>query len=122
GRPPSASTHRPESSAIAGSPVSRLARRALASAFSMNVECGSLASVTPSAACASTVTPSGASSCVISASLPALPDARTMRSSFIASSPSLPERRPLQLDEAADADGGQLEQCVHLHTRERRAL
>src|SRR5690606_22322776 len=79
GRPPSASTARPESSAIAGSPVARAACRALINAFSANVSAGSSAGATPSSACVTSSRRGPSSSARISASLPGLPVATTQR-------------------------------------------
>src|SRR5690606_34378818 len=79
GAPPSASTHRPESSATAGRPVAAEAWRALASAFSTKLGCGSSASPTPNTACGMTSMPSGASRACISAAFLALLLARTSR-------------------------------------------
>ena len=59
GAPSKASQHKPESSASAGKPVARLAWRALARAFSMNVQCGSAASVILKLDCGSTSILSG---------------------------------------------------------------
>src|ERR1700761_2107572 len=114
--PPSASTHSPESSAIAGSPVAADAWRALASAFSMNVMCGSSASVTPSSPWRTSSTPRPSNSACSSASFFALLEART---SFMASDS---EGGLLRDDQLADAGVGEVEQLVHLGARERGAL
>ena len=119
GAPPSASTARPESSAIAAPPAARAAWRALASAFSTKVACGSSASSMPSAPCATSSMPSGANSSPSSASLPALLDART---SPRRDRQRRGERRSLRADQLADALGGEREQAVHLVARERRAF
>ncbi len=79
GAPPSASTQIPESSASAGSRVNLEACRALASAFSMNVACGSSASGTLSWACGTTSMPREARIRRISRILPSLLVARTSR-------------------------------------------
>src|SRR4051812_16911952 len=117
----------PESSASAGSPDLRLACRALASAFSTKVGCGSSASATPSRDCGSTSMPSGASSASISRSFPGLDDART--SFFTApfyrrrGRPSLGEEGLLLLpEELRDAAVRELEERIELLPGERRAL
>src|SRR3990167_6749822 len=116
GAPPSASTHSPESSASAGSPVRRAAWRALASAFSMKVPCGSAASGTLNCCCDSTSMPSGRSSWPISSSLCALPVAMTIR----CMSPS--QGGFLLLHQRADAVLCQLQHGVHLVAAERCAF
>ena len=121
GAPPSASTHRPESSAIAAPPRGRAAWRALASAFSTKVACGSSASPMPSAPCATSSMPSGANSACSSASLPGLFEARTSLT------PRTGRRAPPSAARCAatssrDALAGEREQRVHLGAREGRAL
>src|SRR6185436_3548979 len=117
----------PESSASAGSLACALAWRALASAFSTKVTCGSSASGMPSSACAITSIPSGASNRRNSRSLPALPDARTRRGSDCTDSRCAENRSrrnggALLRDELADPALGQRKQRVHLASRERRAF
>ena len=105
---------------MAGRPVAAAAWRALASAFSTKVRCGSSASPTPSSLWRTSATPSGANSCCSSASLPALLEART---SFIVCNAALVSKACcLQRDQLADALFGQAQQRVHLGAREGRAF
>src|ERR1700760_2361957 len=113
--PPRASTHSPESSAIAGRPVAADAWRALASAFSMNVTCGSSASGTPSSPWRTSSTPRPSNSACSSASFLALLEART---SFMSDA----QRGLLRHDQLADARVREIEQLVHLDAREGRAF
>src|SRR5690554_4212622 len=76
GAPFRASTSRPESSASAGRPLTRLASLALSRAFSTKVRPVSSTSGTANSAWGRTSQPSGASSSWNSRSLPALPLAR----------------------------------------------
>src|SRR5580765_1906073 len=115
GAPPSASTQMPESSASAGSPLLSHACRALTSAFSMNVGCGSSASPMPSSTCDTTSNPSGSSRRRNSRNFPALFDARTRRTlttRALRAAPRAVARSPL----------GERQQHVELRTRERLAL
>src|SRR5689334_707654 len=115
----------PESSASAGSRARRLAWRALASAFSTKVACGSSASSMPSSDCTMTSMPIGPSIRRNSRSFPSLDDARTRRESagmgplFVRSSL---ERSPLRRGELANTALGERDEPVHLGASEWRAL
>src|SRR5512134_2114326 len=104
----------PESSANAGNPVWRLARRALASAFSTKVPCGSSASGTPSSVWGTTSMPSGASIWRNSRSFPGLPLARTSRLIELEL-----EGGALRGDELLDPALGEIEHHAHMRARER---
>src|SRR5574340_723414 len=111
----------PESSANAGRPLARLTWRALASAFSIKVQCGSSASEMPSCACVSTSIPSGASMCWNSRSLPGLLEAMTSFCTAL-----FRQCGTLFFDQLRDTVLCQFQQRIHLRTREgmtfRRAL
>src|SRR5687767_15190324 len=104
----------PESSANAGSPAPRAACRALASAFSTKVPCGSPASAMPSSDCGTTSMPSVESICRNSRSFPGLLLAST--------SLRMTERRLLRRDQLAYPLLREVEHRVHLLARERRAF
>src|SRR3989304_8915323 len=128
----------PESSASAGRPLKRLTWRALASAFSMKVWCGSSASSIFSCACVSTSMPSGCNRNWNSRSLPGLLEAMTsfciggfkleiQRLDRSAPCPPLQfQNGALHFDQLRDAGLCQFQQFIHFGAGEgvafRRAL
>src|SRR5690606_13901096 len=117
GAPSSASTHRPESSANAGRPVTRAALRAFNRAFSTKLSPVSGMSSTPRLPCATNSNPASPSSRLNSASFPGLPLATTMRFMGLAG-----ECLALDLDQAGDALFGQGGHGIQLAAAERVAL
>src|SRR3989338_2003130 len=120
----------PESSASAGSLLRRLTWRALASAFSTKVLCGSSASSMPSCACVRTSMPSGCSRNWNSRSLPGLLEARTSFFTDVARKNNRAfsgcQCSALHFDQLCDAGLCQLQQFIHFGACEgvafRRAL